>query len=153
MVQSRGGLHKVFLNGTLACQAVDHTYGTGRAGYGFFVQSTGGAGADTLTGGAGADTYIYTAQGDSGTLADTFDIVTDFDVASDKFDLTALLESDEFEFLDAEGTAFSGNGPEVRWDKDAGKTTVEIDIDGDGNADMKFELDDEVDLTDSNFLV
>lgn len=112
---------------------------------------TGGAGADTLTGGAGADTYIYLTKDDSGTAADTFDIITDFDVANDKFDLAAVLASDVFDFIAAEGGAFTGAGPEVRWDKDGGKTLVEIDVDGDGTADMKIELDDAVDLTATNF--
>lgn len=112
---------------------------------------TGGAGADTLTGGAGADTYIYTAQGDSGTLADTFDIVTDFDVTSDKFDVTALLANDTFDFVAADGGAFTGKGAEVRWDKGSGQTIIEIDVNGDGTADMKIHLDDAVDLSASNF--
>ena len=50
-----------------------------------------------------------------------------------------------------QGGAFTGTGAEVRWDKDGGKTLVEIDIDGDGTADMKIQLDDAVDLTASNF--
>lgn len=112
---------------------------------------TGGAGADTLTGGAGKDTYVYLVKEDSGTAADTFDIITDFAVADDKFDLTALLAADTFDFLAAEGAAFTGTGAEVRWDKDGTKTIIEIDIDGNGTADMKIELDDAVDLTASNF--
>jgi Ca2+-binding RTX toxin-like protein len=112
---------------------------------------TGGAGADTMTGGAGADTYIYTASSDSGTASDSFDIITDFDVSADKFDLTALLANDTFDFVAAEGGAFTGTGAEVRWDKDGGATLIEIDINGDGTADMKIKLDDSVDLTASNF--
>ena len=112
---------------------------------------TGGAGADTLTGGAGADIYVYLTKDDSGTAADTFDIVTDFDVASDKFDLTAVLANDTFDFITAEGGAFTGTGPEVRWDKDGTTTTIEIDVDGNGTADMKIQLDDAVDLTAAHF--
>jgi len=55
----------------------------------------GGAGADTLTGGDGADTFVYTAVSDSfrnyttgGT--DQGDRITDFDVTTDKIDLSAL---------------------------------------------------------------
>lgn len=112
---------------------------------------TGGTGADTLTGGAGADTYIYLSKDDSGTTADSFDIITDFDVATDKVDLAAILASDTFDFISTEGGAFTGTGAEVRWDKDGGKTFIEIDVDGNGTADMKIELDDSVDLTASNF--
>lgn len=39
-VQSRGGLHKLFINGTLACSATDYTYGTGRLGVATFVNPT-----------------------------------------------------------------------------------------------------------------
>jgi hypothetical protein len=41
----------------------------------------------------------------------------------------------------------------VRWDKDGGKTLIEIDVDGNGTADMKIELDDSVDLTATNFVL
>lgn len=114
---------------------------------------TGGAGADTITGGDGSDVYVYTDIADSGVVADTFDLITDFDVANDKFDLTALLASDEFDFIAANGGAFTGgsDNPEVRWTKSGGSTIIEIDIDGNGVADMQINLDDEVDLTAANF--
>ena len=114
---------------------------------------TGGVGGDTITGGDGSDVYVYTDVTDSGITADTFDIITDFDVANDKFDLTALLANDAFDFIAAEGGAFTGgsDNPEVKWDKTGGKTIIEIDIDGNGVADMQIELDDELDLTAGNF--
>jgi hypothetical protein len=52
-VQSRGGVHKVFLNNTLACSATDHTYGTGRTGVATFVQPGGAQGF-------AADTFVIT---------------------------------------------------------------------------------------------
>jgi subtilisin family serine protease len=39
-VQSRGGVHKLLINGTLACTVTDHTYGTGRLGVATFVNPT-----------------------------------------------------------------------------------------------------------------
>ena len=39
----------MFLNGALACSAVDYAYGTGRTGLAMFVQSSPGAGADSFT--------------------------------------------------------------------------------------------------------
>lgn len=55
----------------------------------------GGAGADTLSGGAGADTFVFTAVSDSfrnynagGT--NQGDTILDFDVTTDKIDLSAL---------------------------------------------------------------
>ena len=108
----------------------------------------GGAGADILTGGAGADDFIYTDKADSGlaTLADT---ITDFDVTKDIIDLASLLEADQFEFLGKE--AFSGKGAEVRFTASTTSTLVEIDIDGDGTADMAINLTGNIDLSASNF--
>lgn len=115
---------------------------------------TGGLGADTITGGDGADVYVYTAKEDSGVADDTFDIITDFDVAKDKFDLSAFLEgNDELHFISTAGQAFTAGGTdgEVRWEKSGGATYVYVDLDGDDTADMKIKLDDAVDLTASNF--
>ncbi|MBF7142928.1 MULTISPECIES: putative Ig domain-containing protein [Pseudomonas] len=52
----------------------------------------GGAGADKLTGGAGADVFRFTALTDSyrTATASASDLITDFDVAADKIDLSAL---------------------------------------------------------------
>ncbi|WP_040261690.1 putative Ig domain-containing protein [Pseudomonas massiliensis] len=52
----------------------------------------GGAGVDKLTGGAGADTFRFTALTDSyrTTSASASDLITDFDVATDKIDLADL---------------------------------------------------------------
>ncbi|WP_394543132.1 M10 family metallopeptidase C-terminal domain-containing protein [Azorhizophilus paspali] len=52
----------------------------------------GGAGRDTLTGGAGADTFRFSAREDSHrtTSASFTDLITDFDPAQDRIDLSAL---------------------------------------------------------------
>lgn len=55
----------------------------------------GGAGMDTLTGGAGADTFVFSNRLDSYRNYNTGgvnlgDLITDFNVASDKIDLSAL---------------------------------------------------------------
>lgn len=55
----------------------------------------GGAGMDTLTGGAGADTFVFSDRLDSyrnynSGGANLGDLITDFDVATDKIDLSAL---------------------------------------------------------------
>lgn len=39
----------------------------------------------------------------------------------------------------------------VHWEKGGWSTFIYIDVDGDDQADMKIELEDEVDLTASNF--
>jgi hypothetical protein len=54
----------------------------------------GGEGSDTLTGGVGADTFVFNL-GDENTGADQpTDIITDFEVGTDKIDLTDLLPED-----------------------------------------------------------
>jgi parallel beta-helix repeat protein len=55
----------------------------------------GGAGADTLTGGAGADTFVFASRLDSYRNYNTDganlgDLITDFNVAQDRIDLSAL---------------------------------------------------------------
>src|SRR5262249_19438951 len=46
-VQTLGGVHRLFINGALACTATDYTYGTGRVGFATFVNPvTTGFGAD-----------------------------------------------------------------------------------------------------------
>lgn len=55
----------------------------------------GGAGQDTLSGGAGADTFVFSSRTDSYRNyneggANLGDLITDFDVTSDKIDLSAL---------------------------------------------------------------
>ncbi|SDD49660.1 Hemolysin-type calcium-binding repeat-containing protein [Sphingomonas sp. YR710] len=78
---------------------------------------TGGAGADTLTGGPGNDLFVYTDVADSGTTATTRDVITDFEHAIDRIDLSAIdanagrgsLRGDQaFTFLPVAGTAFTG---------------------------------------------
>jgi parallel beta-helix repeat protein len=56
---------------------------------------SGGAGADSLTGGTGNDTFVYTTRLDSYRNYNTggatvTDVITDFNVAGDKLDLTGL---------------------------------------------------------------
>lgn len=55
----------------------------------------GGAGQDTLSGGAGADTFVFSSRTDSYRNyseggANLGDLITDFDVTTDKIDLSAL---------------------------------------------------------------
>ncbi|MBL0370777.1 M10 family metallopeptidase C-terminal domain-containing protein [Rhizobium sp. KVB221] len=112
---------------------------------------TGGAGADKLTGGAGKDTFVYTGMSDTG-AADHFDLITDFDVAEDKFDLTELSLTDVFVFTGT-GAFTKGGEPEVRYEKGATNTMVQFDTDGDGDVDMQIELTGLKDLTGSNFVL
>jgi Ca2+-binding RTX toxin-like protein len=51
---------------------------------------TGGRGADTLTGGSDSDRFVFTAIKDSGTRAESRDLVVDFTHGQDLIDLSAI---------------------------------------------------------------
>ncbi|WP_145675644.1 nidogen-like domain-containing protein, partial [Azospirillum brasilense] len=93
----------------------------------------GGAGADSLSGGAGNDTFRFASLTDV-----NGDVITDF-AQGDRLDLTAL------------GAVFVGDGPftgnynnlgpaQVRYRFDNGFTFLDVDSNGDGNADRNFSL-------------
>jgi len=111
----------------------------------------GGAGADTLSGGAGSDTFMYTAVSDSfrnynagGT--DQGDEIVDFDVTTDKIDLSAL------------GITGLGSGYDdtVQIVLNSAGTVTYIksrDVDADGNRfEVAIEGNHLTDLTASNFV-
>jgi chitinase len=95
----------------------------------------GGAGADTLTGGAGADHFVF-AVGDVGT-----DRVTDFNALDggasegDKLVISAAAVGD---FVYRGSAAFTGGGDNSEARVAGG--TVQIDVNGDGTADIAVAL-------------
>jgi autotransporter-associated beta strand protein len=103
----------------------------------------GDGGADTLTGGTGADVFKYRAAADS-TLVNP-DTITDFLSGTDrinfvKIDANASLAGDQaFSFL---GTAvFTNTGlGQIRWVDLGADLRVEVDVDGNGVADMHILL-------------
>jgi hypothetical protein len=111
---------------------------------------TGGAGADTLNGGRGSDTFVYLAVTDSGTTANTRDVIEDFVSGTDKIDLSGVdaiagtASDDAFAFLGADGAAFTGKAGELRWySSGSGKDAIRViegDVNGDGAADFQIEL-------------
>jgi VCBS repeat-containing protein len=93
---------------------------------------TGGAGADTMTGGLGHDTFIFTSASDS-TVAHS-DTITDLQNNVDFIDLSAL--GNDFQIVGA----FTNHADQItlHYDSGTGKTTIAIDLNGDGTADMQI---------------
>ena len=119
-----------------------------------------GMGADIIIGGAGADLFEFRRTKESGTAEGDRDIIQDFEVGLDLVMLT---------FMDGDtstggnqamtyigGLDFSGTGiGEVRVLMEAGWTynLAFIDLDGDSNADMAFEIHTTDMVTESDFLL
>ncbi|MFM5950771.1 MAG: putative Ig domain-containing protein [Novosphingobium sp.] len=101
-------------------------------------------GADTLLGGAGADQFRYLFASDSG-LGGAADRILDFTGGSDKLDFRALDANPALagrQALSFIGTgAFATNGSaQVRYADSGSDTLVQIDLNGDGAADMQIVL-------------
>jgi hypothetical protein len=107
-------------------------------------------GKDTLTGGGGADWFVFTAIKDS--AINSADIITDFQHGTDKIVLNKLMSGLDAHLLD-KGEAFSGDAGEIRWFVSGKSTKVEIDLDGDGHADMSLGLTGKPTLSDGDFLL
>ena len=104
----------------------------------------GAGGADILTGGAGADQFRYLFAGDSGTGANA-DRINDFLSGTDRLNF-ALLDADPVaagrQALTYINTAaFSATGTaQVRYGVSGADLLVQVDLDGNGTADMEIVL-------------
>ena len=103
----------------------------------------GGGGADRLSGGAGADAFVFTAIGHS--TPDSFDVITDFKGnRGDIIDLSGIdadsgrSGNQSFDFIGRDD--FTGTAGELRFEKSNGRTVIQGDVDGDGNADFVLHL-------------
>lgn len=106
----------------------------------------GGAGRDLMyAGNGGQDTFVFAQVADA-----DFDKIFGFNASDDLVDLSAVAA--EASFI---GTAsFSGSGPEIRVvEQSDGTSRVFVDTDGLGGTDMKFNIIDELGLTEDNFIV
>jgi Ca2+-binding RTX toxin-like protein len=92
-----------------------------------------GAGADKLRGGSGADTFEFGGVSDMG-LGGSKDLIFDFRSGSDKLSLMRF--STPLEFIGNAG--FNGVAGEVRFDTVS--KMVQVDIDGDGDADGMVKI-------------
>jgi Ca2+-binding RTX toxin-like protein len=125
----------------------------------------GGGGGDELTGGAGADTFLFTLVSDSAPGAR--DLIMDFTAKGkpghapggvrDKIDLSAIdanveLPGDQSfklvqQFTGVPGQAYSS------YDEGTDRTSLFLDDDGDGVADMTVELLGQINLTRGDFIL
>ena len=110
----------------------------------------GGSGRDVMLGGAVSDVFVFEAVTDSGFGA-MRDVIRDFETGIDRIDLSELSDP-AFTF---EGTGgLSGTGASVAYTVNgAGHAIVQIDVDGDGSADMQLVVQDTVSLSADDFLL
>ena len=127
----------------------DTLNGAGMSGPLWFV---GGAGADTMTGGTGPNTYLYAAAGNSTPSA--FDIITNFNTALDKIDLTGI-GTMALSFLATQVTT-SIPARSIGWQQSGGNTLVYVNTSTSseslGSANMEIELNHSISLNAANFL-
>lgn len=118
----------------------------------------GDLGRDTLTGGAGLDDFVFMSVAESGFGNGVRDIITDFNLADDRIDLSFIDAvagggDDAFSFLG--GGAFSGVAGQLRAQKITAQnfTVIMGDVDGDTVADFQIELTGLYTLTAAQFIL
>jgi Ca2+-binding RTX toxin-like protein len=118
----------------------------------------GATGADTLRGGTGNDRFVFVRQSDSGSTVATSDLIADFVRGQDVIDLfgidartTNTVPNDAFTFIGA--AAFSNVAGQMRYSTAAGVTTLQMDVNGNGTADMILRLTGTLALTAQDFVL
>jgi Ca2+-binding RTX toxin-like protein len=140
------GIEDVDLTGSINGEALYGNDGRNRlSGLGGNDRIDGGAGKDDLSGGGGADTFVF-SRGDSGKTAAKADVITDFSQADGdlidftRFDANSKKDGGQsFSFIGDQ--AFHHKAGELRATTTGGVTTVEGDVDGDGQADVVVQVD------------
>jgi len=116
---------------------------------------TGGLGRDSLVGSGGADRYVYNSITE--TTVATPDRLDFIKIDGDQIDLLAidadLSLAGNQGFLFVGTAAFTGAVRELRYTNGVGITTVEGDIDGNGGADFRIELNGTVTLNGADFVL
>ncbi|WP_375262657.1 calcium-binding protein [Palleronia sp.] len=115
----------------------------------------GGGGADHLIGGADADAFVFTTW-ELGRSASSADIIEDFSRTEN--DIIDLMNIDAdisrsgkqaFDFIAT--SAFSGTAGELRCERAGRMTQVEMDLDGDANADCFVLLEGNLAIYETDF--
>ncbi|MBL0373198.1 M10 family metallopeptidase C-terminal domain-containing protein [Rhizobium sp. KVB221] len=110
----------------------------------------GQGGRDVLTGDSGADWFVFSKASDSRMGAQ--DRIADFRPGTDKIVLSKLMDGLAPDLLD-KGEAFHSIAGEIRWTQTRTETKIEIDMNGDGVADLGITLDGRLTLSDRDFLL
>ncbi|MCP5071804.1 MAG: calcium-binding protein [Rhodobacteraceae bacterium] len=108
----------------------------------------GGMGKDKLYGGDDADVFLYTKAAHSKNDS-TADTIKDFELGIDTIDLSAVAAG-TLTFIGS--GAFSGTQGEVQV-TGASNSTVLVDVDGDGSADMKITVTGVTGLAEGDFVL
>ncbi|MCR9273642.1 MULTISPECIES: calcium-binding protein [Mameliella] len=109
----------------------------------------GGLGRDLLTGGQDADIFVFRSAAETVVGANR-DQILDFQQGVDLISVAGLSPG-VFEFRGTAGFAPSGN-PELRlFETATGSTIVQLDVDGDGNADAEIRVANVTGLTADDF--
>ncbi|WP_156389741.1 VCBS domain-containing protein, partial [Methylobacterium sp. Leaf465] len=114
----------------------------------------GGLGRDFIAGGPGQNIFLYKS------IADGNDWIKVFNAATDKIDLSSLveLESQQLHATDwlwLDGGAFTGRAHQITYTYNAAldRTVVAIDINGDLKTDFQIQISGRQTLTQSNFVL
>ncbi len=99
--------------------------------------------------GTGSDLFVFDRAPHSPNSSDR-DVIQDFELGIDRIDLSDLVAG-TFDFIGTSG--FSGTAAEVNAVTAGGNTTVRIDVDGDGTADMKIILSGVTGIQDGDFIL
>lgn len=120
----------------------------------------GGLGKDIMTGGADSDSFIFRSIKDSGILATTRDVITDFTQGADKLDLSRM-DAGATLTLHFAGNladpgfaqAFDGTKGMIQYTFTGTQTVISIDTTGDKKADFSLALDGHINLTGTDFIL
>jgi Ca2+-binding RTX toxin-like protein len=116
----------------------------------------GGGGSDQLLGGAGSDRFRYDAASDS--AVGNHDMIFDFSRGqSDRIQLTGVdadsLTAGDQNFAFIGNAAFAGVAGQLRYERSSGDTFVYGDLDGDSVADFQLQINGELNMYASDFLL
>jgi Ca2+-binding RTX toxin-like protein len=112
----------------------------------------GGFGKDTMAGGGGGDVFAFENVADSSHMQAKRDIVTDFQHGSDRIDLRAFDFNQGATFIGTQAMHGNGHG-EVSYEFEGNNTMVYADTNGDGTDDFAVQLNGQVNLTASDFML